>query len=77
MKFEHGFSTMQDISYRSCRYTGYQQRKQGTHGQVNHQHFERKDQSGNRGLEDTRYRTGCTTSNQQHQGAMLHLESTT
>ena len=76
-EFKHRLRTMQDIGYRSSRHTGDKQRKQRPHGQVNHQYFKREHQSGNRCLEDARYRTGSPTTHQQHQGTMFHLEHAT
>ena len=76
-EFKHRLRTMQDIRYRSSRHTGYEQRKQRAHGQVNHQDFKRKHQSGNRSLEDTCYGTSSPTTHQQHQRTVLHLEHAT
>lgn len=74
VKLEHGFRTCEQIRNRSCRHTGNQQGKQRSHGQVNHQHLQRKDHTGNRCLEDTRNRPGGSTSHQQHQRLVVHTK---
>ena len=37
------------------RHTRHEQRQEARHGQVDHQHFEHEDKSGNRGFEDARH----------------------
>ena len=76
VELEHSLRSGCDIG-NSCRsHGGNQQRKQRRHRKVDHQHFQRKYQPGNRGLKDSRNRPCRATADEQHQRAVFHLENT-
>ena len=76
VEFKHSLRTGSNIGNGSCRDRRNQQRKQGRHGKVNHQNFQCKYQSRNRCFKDTGNRTRRTTTYEQHQCTVLHLEHT-
>ena len=63
-----------DVGYRCSRHTGYQQGKQGRHGEVEHQHLEREDHPRNGSLEDACHSSCCATAHQQHHAALVEPE---
>ena len=71
---EHGFHARSNIGEGGCRHAGDEQREERCHRQVNHQHFEREDQSGNGCLEDACHGSGSTAADQQHECLVLHPE---
>ena len=64
MKLKHGFRTRHDIRNGRRRHCRNQQWKQRGHGQVYHQHLQRKHKPRNRSFEDTRHSTSGATSHQ-------------
>ena len=56
-KVEHGLRACPGVGDAGGGQATYQQGEQGSHGQIDHQHFERKHQSGNRGFENTGHST--------------------
>ena len=63
-KLEHGFGAGEDVRHRGGRDGRDEQGQDGRHRQVEHEYLDDEDQSGDRGLEDTRYSARGTTADE-------------
>ena len=68
---EHGLGTSQGIGEAGGGETGNEQRKQGGHCQVNHEHLKGENQTGNGGLENTGNGSRGSTADEEHQRLMV------
>ena len=71
---EQGIATRENVTETGCRDAGYQDGEQGSHGQIEHQNLQRKDQTGKRSFEDARDGGRSTATNQKHHRAGIHVE---
>ena len=70
---ERGITT-ENIGETSSCHTRDKDWQQGRHRHINHQHLQRKHQSGYRCLEDTCDSTSCATAHQRHQHLPVEVE---
>ncbi len=68
---EHGLGTSQGIGEAGGGETGNEQRKQGGHCQVNHEHLKGENQTSNGGLEYTGNGSRGSTADEEHQRLMV------
>ncbi len=73
---EHGIHAVEQVGDGGGRDGSHQQRQNGGHGEVEEQHLNDKQNTGNGGLEDTGDGTGCTTTHQDHQAVLFQSEET-
>ena len=74
MEGEEGRVAAEDIGEARGGDTADEDRHQRRHRQVNHQHFQRKHESGDGCLEDAGNGTSRSTSHQEHQRATVQAE---
>ena len=80
MELEDGIGAGNRESETHSRHTRDEQRQKAGHGQVQHQHFEHKDEAGYRGFEDAGNGSGSSATYQKHHvliGESAHLTKRT
>ena len=69
---EHRLCPREDIGHGSRRHRRDEQGQDRGHRQVEHQHLDHEDQTGDRRLKDPGHGARGTTTDQQHQCLLLH-----